>query len=108
MVALDKEAFKAWVDRIDVVSVEQIAGWSSEVLFSMALNSTFIPYLEGPRSNRFSNSGSFDGSDEYTTFISMALPTDTSILGSAQPNWKGIKNSVSGTVPIRWYDTTII
>jgi len=108
MVALDKAAFKDWIDRIDVVSVEQIAAWSAELLYSMALNSTFIPYLEGPRSNRFSNSGSFDGSDEYTTFISMALPTTTDVLGSAQPNWKGIKNSVSGTVPIRWYDTTIV
>lgn len=106
MVDINKPEFKLWLDRTDVLTVEQIAAWSSELLYSMALNSTFIPYLEGPRSNRFSNSGSFDGSDQYTTFISMALPTSTAVLGAAEPNWKGVQNSVSGVVPPRWYSLT--
>lgn len=107
MVALDKTKFKEWIDRPDVVSVEQVVGWGSEIVFSLANNATYIPYLEGPRSPRFSVSGSFDGSDEYTTFISLALQTSSESLGSAEPNWRGIKNSVAGTVPLRYYDTTI-
>lgn len=107
MVALDKTKFKEWIDRPDVVSVEQVVGWGSEIIVGAARNATFIPYLEGPRSSRFSINAGYDGSDEYTTFLSLALQTSVESLGSAEPNWKGIKNSVAGTVPLRYYDTTI-
>jgi hypothetical protein len=103
MAELNIPALVALLQSGKMDKVEDLHGWTSEIISVLNAGKIFIPGLDQARSYESSCTPRIDGVGEYRLFVDTALPCSIEAIGGDKPLWTYMTNSIQGTVPARFY-----
>lgn len=103
MATFNGTSVKNLIDSGDIATLEQLLAFAAEGLMELSGGSQYVPVINGQREFEYRTYQDFDGTGNLRLFVQVGMPCNIESFGTAKPKWKSAQNSVSGTLPVRYY-----